>query len=161
MGQFTGYAVIMLGLIVWVIYTFMMPNLTIEYTELEMISYQTIFSGIVLFPVVLFLEGFGSFAKFSSSSNMINMLILGVLITATAYLCYFTASAKIGVSKMSFMMNLIPVVSLIAGFLIYDEPISLKKIVGLSLILISIIMITDKKEKQSGDEYIGDVKIEA
>ncbi len=155
-GDFIGYFLIIAGLVLWVIYTFMTSTLSQNYSGVELIGYQTVFSSIALFPFIMIVNGPSSFAKFANTDALYNMLILGVCITATAYLCYIIGSTSIGVSKMSFIMNLIPVVSLAAGFALYNEPLSFQKITGLALVLFSIFLITDNKNNPNSISTEGD-----
>ena len=53
----------------------------------------------------------------------------------------------LGVSSVSFFINLIPVISVIGGFTILQEPVSKPQILGGAIVLFSVYIATRNIEK--------------
>ena len=158
-GDVIGYFLMILSLFFWVVYSFILSDLGKKYTEIELIGYQSFFGSIVLLPYIIAKHGKGSFEKLLDFEILVTILILGGFVTSLGYLFYLKGNKLIGVTKMSFIMNLIPVVSLIAGYVLYREPLSIQKIVGLSLVLLSVFLISEKDNKADSTRNDNDTKV--
>lgn len=77
-----------------------------------------------------------------SSDVMIAVLILGVLNTFVAYLFYYYIVQELGASRATMVTYVVPVVGLILGWLVLNEPIDITLILGAALIMSGIAMAT-------------------
>lgn len=141
-GEIIGYALALLALFLWVIYSFMISNLTNSYSDIQLMGFQNFYGSIVLLPFVFIYYGKSSFIKLLEFEVLAVMLFLSIVITALGYLLYLKGNKLIGVAKMSLLLNLIPVFSLLAGYFMYQEEISGQKIIGLILVISSIFLMT-------------------
>lgn len=75
-------------------------------------------------------------------SHLAAVAVLGVVGTGVAYTLSYRIIADLGPTAASLVTYLIPVVALIAGWLVYDEPIPLRVVVGGAVIIASVAMVT-------------------
>lgn len=106
-----------------------------------------IFSAITAIPVVLvlFLLGFTNVDNLSD----ICLIILTGMFTIWAFSIYLEALIVEETSKVIILIQLVPLLVLIFSYFILGEGISLKQLIGFSLLLISSIIISIKKRKSS------------
>lgn len=137
-GSGIGYILIFLSVLSWVIYTFITKSLFNYYSGLLIVTYQTIFAALSFLPFA-FMER----ANLSLVNNSIslNILYIGIFPSALAYYFYAEAMNELGVTKSSFYMNLIPIVTIMGGAFFLQEKITWNIILGTGLILLSIIVI--------------------
>ena len=72
-----------------------------------------------------------------------SLLALGVLSTGFAYLLYFKLLERVGPTKTSTVTYLIPIVGMLAGALVLDEPLTGGMLVGLVLVLASVLLVNE------------------
>ena len=69
------------------------------------------------------------------------ILILGVLGTGVGYLIYYRMIAEVGATKASIVTYLVPVVGLVVGVTVADEPFSWRLVIGGLLIVGGVIAV--------------------
>ncbi|CAH2212161.1 DMT family transporter [Tepidibacter aestuarii] len=147
-SQLYGYIFMVIGCFSWVIYTIFTKKLEKKYSSLSLITYQSIAGSICLAPSLL-IEKFNLISWIKEGNNIqlviLNLLFLSIFGSAIAYYLYLYGFRKIGASRSSLYMNLIPVVSLLAGVFILNESIGLNKILGAVFIITSVLISDNKK----------------
>lgn len=73
--------------------------------------------------------------------------LLGVLGTGVGYLIYYRMIAEVGATKASVVTYLVPVVGLVVGVTIADEPFSWRLVIGAALIVAGVIAVQGKLPK--------------
>jgi drug/metabolite transporter (DMT)-like permease len=131
-------SLLMLGsALAWVAYCFLTRPLSREYSHLALVTYQTTLATLTLVPLSL-LEM--KEWRPVSSSVVLNVLFLGLICSAVAYVLYVYAQERLGVALNSLFINFIPVVTVAAGFLVLDERISLYQVTGGALVVASVFL---------------------
>jgi drug/metabolite transporter (DMT)-like permease len=74
----------------------------------------------------------------------LGVLYLGLLSTVFGYLMFYTLVSRGAVAKLSIQLYLIPVVSLIGGAILLDEPVTLTVVIGGSMMLAAVAVSTSK-----------------
>jgi len=143
-GDIIGYILVLTALFLWVIYSFIINDLSKSYSDMQIMGFQNLYGSVVLMPFIFLKYGKESVMKLLDIEVLSVVLFLSLGITAVGYLFYLKGSKLIGLAKMSLIINLVPVVSLIAGYIMYQEPISTQKIIGLVLVLLSIFLLSPK-----------------
>lgn len=103
-----------------------------------------VFSAIVALPAVIILWFFG--AGFLNPKDSIFVILSGVF-TIFAFSLYLEALIKEETSIVIILIQLVPVFVLILSYLFLGEVITSKQLAGFSLLLISSIAVSFKKEK--------------
>ncbi len=142
-----GAVLMLIALIAWVIFTFMNERLFNNHSDVEILCYESLIGSMMVSPFVfnskLAIER--QVLLLGQPSVLIYLLILGVVISGVGYMCYMYGLRHLGVSFMSFVMNLLPGISVLCAFLILHESISLLDIGGLILVATSVIIAKQRE----------------
>jgi len=122
-----GYLYMTLAALSWVAYAFMTRPLLVKYESLEVTFWQSLFGAVGFVPFAL-LER----VEWAAVTPVIvlNVLYLGVFCSAIGYLFYVASLKALGAGVSSVFINLIPVVSVAASFLILGERLSPVQLAG-------------------------------
>ena len=71
------------------------------------------------------------------------LLALGALSTGLAYLLFFELLERVGPTKTTTVTYLIPIVGVLAGVLVLDEPLTGGMLFGLALVLVSVLLVNE------------------
>ena len=82
-------------------------------------------------------------------SIIFHLVYLGVICSALANYLYVYAMNILGVGNVSLFVNFIPVVSVIGGFTLLQEPINKLQILGGVIVLLSVFITNHKIEKST------------
>lgn len=110
--------------------------------------FQFLSLAIVLLPYTLFTTGFNIFKL--SITNLLWLLLLGVVHTGIAYCMYFTSIKDMSGQKISILSFIDPVTSIMLAFFIFNDQLTGFQLVGALLILFATIFseIPLKKAKK-------------
>lgn len=143
-GSLLGNLFMLGAALAWVVYSLSTRPLSSRYSQLAVVTYQTLFGTLTLVPFAV-MEA-GQWQSFSWQITL-HVLYLGIFCSALGYYLYVYAMDILGVSNISLFVNLIPVVSVIGGFFILQEPVTVWQLAGGGIILFSVY-IANKKEKK-------------
>jgi drug/metabolite transporter (DMT)-like permease len=101
---------------------------------------QLIGSSALMLPVALLSAGSWSLAD-PGPTAWLNVLALGVLATALAYLIYFQLLAEAGATNASLVTLLVPASALFFGWLILGENLSGLQLGGFAILLVGLIVL--------------------
>lgn len=144
--SFFGNILVLLSMISWVVYTIIIKIFSSKHSSTTLTTYQTFASIFIFLPFVI---PEASQWKILSFVSMANLLYLGVFCSAFAYIFFIYATKRLGPTISSSFLNLIPVVTVLAGFFLLDERISILQIAGMLLILVSLYFLSKKPRQRS------------
>ncbi|MHA7776474.1 DMT family transporter [Roseibium sp. M-1] len=101
---------------------------------------QLIGSSLLMLPVALLTAGSWTVAD-PGLTVWLNVLALGVLATAFAYLIYFQLLAEAGATNASLVTLLVPASALFFGWLILGENLSPLQLGGFAILLVGLIVL--------------------
>ncbi len=78
---------------------------------------------------------------------VVSMITLAILCTSVAYLMFFYLLREVGPTKTLSVTFLVPVFGTLWGYMFLNEQITPNKVLGLSIILLSIFILSDVKKK--------------
>ncbi len=136
-ARFYGNLLMMGSMICWVVYTFVNKELDKKYSGLTVITYQSLVSIFVFMPFVIPEMKRWPEPNLLPPSTLANLVFLGVFCSAMEYLFYIYAVKKLGARSTTFL-NLIPVVTLVSGYLLLQEKLLAIEILGMGVIMGSI-----------------------
>ncbi len=122
-----GYLYMGLAALSWVLYSFITRPLLSRYDSLEVTFWQSLFGAVGFIPFAL-AERFDIAAV--SPIIIANVLYLGIFCSAIGYLFYVASLKTLGAGVSSVFINLIPVVSVAASFVILGERLSVIQMTG-------------------------------
>lgn len=139
-GRLTGVFFLFGAVITAMIYTVSIQRLSQRVNSVSIVCYQNIFSIIYMMPIILLRD-------YSALSNLefnwawaYRILALGVLCSGLAFVLYADGLRKLGVTRTSMYINLMPGATAIASYFIVGEQLGAIKILGI-LVTISGLMI--------------------
>ena len=103
---------------------------------LEKTLVQLLASAVIVLPYVIFNDGFPK--EFDLTSTLI-VLVLGILHTGVAYICYFSSIDVLPAQSIAVLGYLEPVLNFAIGALVFHEELGVSSIIGAVLILIASI----------------------
>jgi drug/metabolite transporter (DMT)-like permease len=133
----------------WVLYCFLSRPLSREYSNLALVTYQSVLATLTLVPLSL-LE-LRQWRPVDLSATL-NVVFLGLVCSAMGYVLYVYAQSKLGVAFASLFINFIPVVTVAAGFLVLGERISLYQITGGVLVVASVFLSEWSPSRRTASE---------
>ena len=143
-ATFLGNMLIMGAMISWVIYTILSRRLGSRYVSLVITTYQTALGSILFIPFVI--PEIQSW-KPVTLVPLLNLIYLGVFCSALSYFLFLYAIKRLGPTVSSAFLNLIPVVSVITGFLVLGERLALIQYFGMALIMLSLFKLSRDQQK--------------
>lgn len=145
-GSILGNLLMLGSMTSWLIYTFINKKLGLKYSSLKMTTAQTIFSIPLFIP---FVSNEIELWKVPSPLGLANLVFLGVFCSALGYVFYFYGIQKLGTILPSALLNLIPVVTILAGFFLLSETLSFYQILGAVLIIGSLFALSLIKVREN------------
>ena len=145
-GTFLGNTLIMGAMASWVVYTIMSRKLGNTYSSFVITMYQTALSSVLFLPFII--PEIGDWKPVSAVA-LLNILYLGVFCSAVSYFSFLYAIKKLGPTVSSAFLNLIPVVSVTAGYFILDERLFLIQYAGMVMIVLSLFEL-NRTQKPPG-----------
>ncbi len=150
--QFTasllGVSLVMVAVISAIAYTLIIRHIANDYSPLTIITYQNLL-GIPFFIPLFFIVDFPSFSYATISNDLwIVLLLLGIFPSSFSYMFYTYAVREIGVSKTSVFTNLIPIITALASYFLFNETLTLVKILGILIVIIGLYIAQNAKQKE-------------
>ena len=141
-GSLIGYLLMFLSAISFAIYIVVTKPLFQKYSDITIAFYQSIIGCIGFIPFLFFEE-----VKWElmDLNILINFLFLAIICSAIANYIYLYALNNTSVSVASIFLNLIPVVTFISSFIIYDEKLSGIQLFGALIVIASVTMVTNSE----------------
>jgi len=136
-GNVTGYLFMTGAALSWVAYSFLTRPLFAHCSRIYIVFWQTA-AGFIFFIPFSVME-FQSWGK-ADAEIIAHMLFLGIFCSAIGYWFYVRAMEVLGVSLSGIFINLIPVVTVISGFLILGERLTLLQWIGAALVLSGVYL---------------------
>lgn len=147
-GSIKGYLLMFAAVLAWVTYSIITKPLYKKYSQISIVYFQTLFGTLFLMPFVFF-----ETIKWNLVDTVIvmNVIYLGVFCSAIAYYLYIYAMGYLGVSITSLFLNLLPVITVIGGYFILKETITVYQIIGGALVIFSVYLVNTKGKNSKKD----------
>jgi drug/metabolite transporter (DMT)-like permease len=122
-------------------------NLSQNYSPLDITCMQTIYGAIFFTPGCLLQWSQISWATVGTDS-LAALAYLTVFATVAAFLCYNYGLSKLPATRVAVFINAIPVVALLAAFLILGERLAVPQLTGAVLVLAGVYLTNRLKAKR-------------
>lgn len=134
-----GYLYMSGAVAVWVAYTFATRNVSLKYGRVCVTFWQSLFGLLGCVPFAL-LEA--PTWKPLTTNLLLHVLYLGLVCSAAGYWLYMAAIDHLGVGKASLFVNLIPVVTVAAAYLLLGERLGAQQLAGGAVALLGVYLAT-------------------
>ena len=144
----SGILLLLLAVVSGAYYTVKLKPIANKYSPISIILIVNIIGSVYFLPFFLYFE-FSSFLDVKPNFELISSLAELVIFSSILAFVFFVKVVKeIGPSKTAAFSNLIPVITLIAAwFLLPDEVINMKIIIGIFVVLIGVFISQLKLRK--------------
>lgn len=140
-SMFLGNMLMIGAMVAWVVYVMLNKGLSENYSGVIITFYQTLSSIVLFIPFII--PEIHSW-KPITLIPLLNLLYLGIFCSAFAYFFYIYATKRLGATVSSAFLNLVPIVTVISGFLVLHESLAFAQIAGMALIMISLFKLSRK-----------------
>ena len=152
-NQIIGITLMLLAVFSWIAYTIKTFRLQQKYNSLFLLYRQTAWATLLLFFVAL--PDFSKAVTLLETPEAVpaviaNLLFVGIVCSALGYLFYMLGMEKTGVEVASLYMNLIPAITTVVSYFVLGEAMSVKKVVGIGIVLISLYAVGMKDMLEGG-----------
>ncbi|HEX3047953.1 MAG TPA: DMT family transporter, partial [Bacillota bacterium] len=149
-GRFFGNILVMGAIISWAVYNIFNKKLSQKYSSITISAYQSLISFFLFSPLILpEIHKWPAFSELKVSV-IFQLIFLGIFCSALAYFCYIFAAKRLGVTVSAAFLNLIPVVTVLCGFLVLGEKIIWIQLVGIVIVMFSIFKLTQVVPQPGG-----------
>lgn len=138
-GTTLGIASVLISVLTYGIYIVGVNKIGIERLNSLVLTFYVLLTGTLL--VGAYSGAKGDILPITSTSVVINLILLGIICTVISNLTLILAVKKIGSTVTSILGSLEPLIAVAVGILIFGETITLIGYFGISLIITSVIMI--------------------
>jgi drug/metabolite transporter (DMT)-like permease len=139
-GSIVGYSLMFLSSISFAVYLIITKPLFEKYSDITIAFYQSLIGCIGFIPFIIFEEVRWDLVN---TNILLNFLFLAIICSAVANYIYLYALNNTSVSVTAIFLNLVPVVTFIFSYLLYDERLSPIQLIGAIIVLISVTMVTN------------------
>lgn len=136
-----GYFFMIGAAVSWVTYTFITKPIAGKYSLLSITFWQIFFGMVGCVPFALVER---QNIAHLSAPVILNVLFLGVLASAIGYWLYVIVLDRLDASRSSVFINLIPVVSIIASFMVLGERLAPLQLAGGAAAIVGVYLATSK-----------------
>ncbi len=140
----------------WVAYTLLTKKLTKTLSASLVTTVSTAIGAVVLLVASVVKEDQWGRVLSLSNQTMLEILYLAIFATIVAFLVFNWGIQRIGATKASAYINLMPINALWIAVLLYGETISAYHLIGMSL-TIAGVLITTQNKSQSARPKVNDV----
>jgi len=148
-----GIALEFLAVISAIFYTVVLKKLAVKYNPTSIITYQNLL-GIIYFVPLFFIFEYRDFTTIPFSfPAFAGILKLSVFASCIAFIFYAHSVKRMGINKVNIFINLIPVFTAFFAWLILDDPMTFRKLVGI-LVVIAGLLVAQVKLRKSTEKLV-------
>ncbi|MCX6222165.1 MAG: DMT family transporter [Bacteroidia bacterium] len=134
-------------------YIVVLKNLAVKYNPSAIIAYQNLFGIIYFLPLWLIFEYKDFTAIPFNFPAFAGILKLSIFASCIAFILYAHSVKRLGINSVNIFINIIPVFTAIFAWYILDEPLTLRKFVGI-VIVISGLLLAQVKLRKSIEKIV-------
>ncbi|WP_242967920.1 DMT family transporter [Tepidibacter mesophilus] len=146
-----GDLLMIVAVVCWATYSVISKKALKKYKPIVVTSYSFLVCVISLIPFVI-MEKPWVYIPNTSIKGWMSVLYMSIFASVIGYSIQQVSIKKIGASKTSLYINLVPVFSMILAYFILGESISIIKLISATLIISGVLLNTGVKIKKVGKE---------
>jgi drug/metabolite transporter (DMT)-like permease len=142
-----GIGLLFLAVFAAIAYTVVLKDLSNRYNATTIITYQNLIGIFFFFPLWLIFE---SKTLLTTSFNLHAFIAIGKLAlfaSCLAFILYTYSLKKLGMNNASIFINIIPVLTAIFAWYILDEPLTLRKLAGIVVVITGLLIAQVKMKR--------------
>ena len=129
-------------------YSLVVKTMAGRYKPLTIVRIQNTIGGFYFLPLVLGLELKDTLAVDPPTSVVLNLVMLAVFGSSLAFIFITVAIRELGIGRTNIFTNIIPVITAITAYLMLGETFTLRKMVGMAIIISAIFLSQIRKRSR-------------
>ncbi len=142
-GEVSGYFFMILAAALWTLFISLSKPLYDKYSLLTIITYQTSIGALFLLPFAAFYTY--QLLSITPGTWMI-IITIALACTISAEFTYAFAISRLSVTTVASFENIIPVVAVLTGYLVFGELITFQQFVGGAVIIASVFCVAFSRD---------------
>ena len=142
-----GNILSILAALSWVAYNIVTSKFKGKYNSVTITTYQMIWGTIFLSPSLIWAE-----KSIPSTKAIVGLLYLTFFCSLVAYLIYIHVLEALGATVLTTYINIQPIISLILAYMVLNENITLKQLLGSTIIILGVLVVNYTKKSEKGYE---------
>jgi drug/metabolite transporter (DMT)-like permease len=144
-----GIALEFLAVLSAIGYIVVLKKLAVKYNPTSIITYQNLFGIVYFLPLWLLFE-FKDFTAIPFNfPAFAGILKLSVFASCIAFIFYAHSVKRLGINSVNIFINIIPVFTAIFAWYILGEPLTLRKFVGIVVVIAGLLLAQIKMRKST------------
>ncbi|MDY0152526.1 MAG: DMT family transporter [Candidatus Cloacimonas sp.] len=135
-----GIMYLMLAVFGGVFYGITVRNLTLRYTALTIVAYQSLFGLILFIPLFIIFNARHFFTVKHSVEGLTTIAAMSMFASVGAFMLFTGVIRELGVIKSNVFTNLIPVFTVILAYFILGDTLNQAAVIGLSLAIFGLLL---------------------
>jgi len=128
-------------------YTVVLKKLSTNYNATTIITYQNLIGIFLFLPFFLIFESKTLITTAFNLPAFIAIVKLAIFASCIAFILYAYSVKNLGINGANIFINIIPVLTAIFAWYILDEPLSLRKMVGITVVIAGLFIAQIKMKK--------------
>lgn len=143
-----GIALLFLAVFSAVGYSLVIKKLANHYNSVTINTWQHVIGAVYFLPL-FFIFDYQTVKTISFTWELMRpLLLLAVFCSCICYLLFINTVKELGISKTSTFTSLIPVITAVGAFLLGEESLPARKILGISIVVTGLILSQYTKAKR-------------
>lgn len=144
-GQFLGYLLSFGAAFCWNAYNFVTERIAERYDPPTLLFNQMICTLLLIAPIGI--SQFPGFSAFDTPVIVCAALFQGLMCSGCGFLMYVFALSKLGPTTMAIYNNFLPVTTVLLGWMLLGETLTLLQIAGMIIVIAAGFMVIAEKAK--------------
>ncbi|MDD2419577.1 MAG: DMT family transporter [Bacteroidales bacterium] len=153
----TGILFLLMGVFAAVGYSLVVKKLAHKYNSYTIVTYQHILGSLYFLPFFAFLDLPGFSLSMLNFGILKPLLFLSVLCSSLAFILFINSIKELGVARANIFTSMVPVISAFAAFMIGQDTMSIRKALGVIVVVTGVIMAQHRKKTASVSSKSGNV----
>ena len=149
-----GIAFLAIAIVGAVGYGISVRPLTLRYSTLSIVAYQSFFGAVFFLPFFVIKDGSHFAAIEHTTRGLLTVAGMSLFASIGAFALYTDVIRVLGVAKANIFTNLIPVFTVVLAFFILGDAIGIRVILGLGLVLLGLILSQKKSRNVQKEENL-------
>ncbi len=141
-----GILFLMMAVFAAVGYSMVVKKLAHKYNSYTIVTYQHILGALYFLPFFLYFD----YKEFSFSnltpSIIMPLLYLSILCSCLAFILFINSIKELGIARANIFTSMVPVVSAYVAYMLGHDTISFRKIIGIVIVVIGVILAQRPKK---------------
>lgn len=147
-----GILFLMIAVFAGVFYSITVRRLTLRYSAITIVAWQSLFGMLYFLPLFLYYDGAHFVSVHHDVEGLLTIAAMSLFASVGAFMLYTGVIRDLGVIKSNVFTNLIPIFTVILAYIMLGDVLSPLAAIGLSLALIGLMLSQYNDLKRLGQK---------